>query len=486
MFGNKRLRDNMKLFTEIVAEAKREFLSLGHDEVKKFIDIVKKSKAISREYMTILQEAYALGIGGEELDKVINGSPRDMQFVQVNWGGPIESYQEINKLAKKIKPELKGLPWFMTIEDYNAIVNGKKDIGDITLDLETEKGRDRCAKQYASLVVAIAKNPKYKNSGLSWDGLISAGYLGLTKAMNDYHKPNEYVDIEQDNIDKEETKKAKGLSFKQYAGWRISQQILNDINELSRTVRITQYEYEKNKKEGNTKGNFNIVSVDEPINDEGDTLVDRLVAYSDENDAFSDRSADRKWSKIYKAIDSNFATRVATTFYKYFGINDYKKMSGVEIAKEMNVTGAAVSRNIKLVMNFLKSNKETKDILLDLLSLYSESLICSYPASMISEVMINDDVLIMLMENTQWCDKQTFNNAMGNALESFYDDSKEFIINCLENDLDYIDENYDAHRSNIIGFLENVYPAKCIRRKSDVEIISMMNELSENFKEHNK
>lgn len=483
MFVNKKFKKNMKLFTEIVAESKREFLSLDHEELKRFIDIVKKSKAVSREYMTILQEAYALGIGGEELDKVINGSPRDMQFIQVNWGGPIESYQEINKLAKKIKPELKGLPWFMTIEDFNAVVNKKKDIGDVTLDLETDRGRDRCAKQYASLVVAIAK--KYEHSGLPWDGLISAGYLGLTKAMNDYHKPDEYIDIEKDNIDKEETKKAKGMSFKQYASFRIMQQILNDINELSRTVRITQYEYEKNKKEGNTKGNFNIVSVDEPINDEGDTLVDRLVAFSDENDAFNDRSADRKWSKIYKAIDNKFSTRVATTFYKYFGINGYKKMSGVEIAKEMNVTGAAVSLNVKTVMNFLKSNKETRDILMDLLSLYTESLICSYPASMISEVMINDDVLIMLVESTQWCNKKVFNNVMGNALESFYDDSKEFIINCLENDLNYIDENYDAHRANIIGFLENVYPTKCIRRKSDVEIISMMNELSENFKEHN-
>ena len=476
----------MKLFTELIAEANREYLAISGDEYKKFFDIVKKSKAVSREYLTILQNAYLLGLDGEALDQVINGSAMDIKNAHAAHGGTIEMYNEINKLAKRIKPELKGLPWFMTIEDFNAVVNKKKDIGDITLDLETEKGRDRCAKQYASLVVAIANNPKYKNSGLSWDGLISAGYLGLTKAMNDYHKPDEYIDIEKDNIDKEETKKAKGMSFKQYASFRIMQQILNDINELSRTVRITQYEYEKNKKEGNTKGNFNIVSVDEPINDEGDTLVDRLVAFSDENDAFNDRTADRKWSKIYKAIDGKFSTRVATTFYKYFGINGYKKMSGVEIAKEMNVTGAAVSLYVKNVMNFLKSNRETYNILVDLLALYTESLICNNPVSMISEVMINDDILLMLLESTQWSDKQVFNNAMGDALEGFDKTTKEFIVNCLEHDIDYIDEHYDDSRSFIVRFLENVYPTKCIRRKSDVEIISMMNELSESFKEHNK
>ena len=212
----------MKLFTEIIAEARREWNTISLDQLKEFEKIVRNSKSISKEYLQILVDTIQLGIcGGEELDKIINGTDRDMKFVQINWGGSIATYPEIRKLAAKVKPEVKGLPQLMSAEDFNSIISGRRDIGDITLDLETDKGRERCARQYASLVTAIAS--KYKGSGLDWNGLISAGYLGLTKAMNDYHRPDEVVDVEPglDNDAKKEVKKQKGQTFKQYAGWRI-------------------------------------------------------------------------------------------------------------------------------------------------------------------------------------------------------------------------------------------------------------------------
>lgn len=476
----------MKLFTEIVESSRNELTDISLEELGKFIDVVKKSKTLPKEYLLILQNCKTLGLCiGKTIDeKVINGTPRDFAWMAANFGGTEEMYAEINKWAKKLsKSELRGLPYYLPEPDVQAVITGKKSIDDITMDLETERGRDKVARQYSQLVTAIAS--KYKNSGLDWNGLVSAGYLGLTKAMNDYHKPDEYVDIEQGNTDKEATKKAKALSFKQYASWRIRQQILNDINDLSRTVRISQYQYEKNKKEGNTKGNFNVVSVDQTLDDEGDTLVDRMLAFSNDNDAFNDRNAGRKWDKIYKKIDSKFSTRVATCFYKFFGLNNYKQMRGVEIAKEMGVTGAAVAMNVKAVMNFLKNDKESREILVDLLSLYTEALISMYPVDTIMDAMISDDILIMLKESTQWCDKRVFNNAMGCALENLETPAREFIINCLEQGMDYIDEHYDGNRLNIVNFLESVYPTECIRRKSDVDLITMMTELSENFKTHN-
>ena len=136
-------------------------------------------------------------------------------------------------------------------------------------------------------------------------------------------------------------------------------------------------------------------------------------------------------------------------------------------------------------MNFLKNDKESREILVDLLSLYTESLIGMYPVDTIMDAMISDDILIMLKESTQWCDKRVFNNAMGCALENLETPAREFIINCLEQGMDYIDEHYDGNRLNIVNFLESVYPTECIRRKSDVDLITMMTELSENFKTHN-
>jgi DNA-directed RNA polymerase specialized sigma subunit len=475
----------MKLFTEILAEARREWNKLTVEQLKEFEKVVRGSKSISKEYLQILIDTIQLGItSGEVLDEILNGPSSRIKSIAAQYGGTPAIYDEIKKLAAKCKPELKGLPQLMTAEDYNNVISGKRDIGDITLDLETEKGRERCARQYASLVTAIAS--KYRGSGLDWNSLISAGYLGLTKAMSDYHRPDEFVDME-DGLDKEakaEVKKQKNMTFKQYAGWRIRFQILNDINELSRTVRISQYEYEKNKAAGNTKGNFNTVSVDQTLDDEGQTLVDRMTAFSNDNDAFKgDTKA--QWDKVYKLIDAKFSVRTASVFYKYFGLRGYKQMSGVEIAKEMGITGAAVSMYIKHIITFLKSDKKTVNLLTDLLSMYSESLIMTHTAQTIMDAMITDNVFIMLQECTRWTNRKVFNNAMGGAISQLSESGKDFIINCLENDINYIDEHYDGNRSFVVNFLESVYPTEYIRRKSDVDLITMMNELSENFKIHN-
>ena len=475
----------MKLFTEIIKEAQREWPILSMDQLKDFEKMARKSRAVSREYLQILSNTVQLGlIDGESLDKVINGTPRDLQQVATMYGGSITMYEEIRKLAAKVKPEVKGLPQFMTDEDFNSVISGKKDIGDITLDLESDRGRERCARQYAPLVTTIAS--KFKGCGLDWNDLISAGQMGLVKAMNDYHRPDEVVDVENGltNDQKKEVKNQKALSFKTYAGFRIRFQILNDINELSRTVKISQYEYEKNKAAGNTKGNFNTVSLDKTIDDEGQTLVDRMAELSNGNDAFK-KDANKQWEKVYKLIDDRFSTRTASIFYKYFGLHGYKQMKGVEIGKEMGITGGAVSMAVKEVMNFIKSDKRTQALLKDLLSMYSESLIATNTPETLREAMVTDDVFIMLMECTRWLDPKVFNNTMGATLENFNQEDREFIIQCFENDINFIDNNYDKRRGTLVNFLECLYPTECIRRKSDVDIIGMMNELSENFKIHN-
>ena len=478
----------MKLFTEIANESRDEFLNLSLEDFDKFMDVVKKCKGLSKEYVTIVQDCYAIALLNGKLfdEKLVNGSSRDAAWMAVNYGGPESTYIEINRLVKKLsKTELHGLPYYMSENDLHAVLVGDKTLEDITLDLETERGRDRVARQNAGLVTAIAS--KYKGAGLDWNALISAGYLGLTKAMNDYHKSDEYVDVEQglDNDAKKEVKKHKAMSFKQYASWRIRFQILNDLSDLSRTVKIGQYQYEKNKANGDSKANFNIVSVDQTLDDEGSTLVDRMAAFSNDNDAFRDTATNKKWEQVYKMIDDRFSVRTASMFYKCFGLHGYKKMKQVDIAKEYNITGAAVNMSCKDVIKFLKSNKKTMELLQDLMAVYSESLIANNTPETIMDAMISDDLFIMLQESTRWLDCNEFNGAVARALETIDEGAQEHIMACLENDLNFIDEHYDEYRRDIMAFLESVYPTECIRRKSDVEVISLINELNENHHTHN-
>lgn len=474
----------VKLFTEIY-ESRNEWVEINPAEYGEFMKKAEADKGLSKEYMTLLKYLDDCKIySGIDLDKILNGTGTEVKSMAAKYGCTLGMIGDIQKLAKKSKSDTKGLPQFMTPRDFESVLSGKRQPSDFTLDLETERGRDRCTRTYAPLVTAIAH--KYRGSGLEWNGLISAGYMGLTKAMNDYHKPDEYVDIESglDGEEKKEVKKQKGLTFRQYAGWRIRQQILNDINELSRTVRITQYEYEKNKAAGNAKGNFNTVSIDKSLDDEGATMIDRMAELANDPDAFKP-SARTKWEKLYKIIDGKFPTRTATIFYKYFGLNGYEQQRGVEIAKEMGVSGARISICIKEVMTFLKTNKDTRDILGDLLELYTESLIIDNTPDTIMDAMITDDILIMLKESTQWNNSKEFNNAMGAALETFSDGDRDRIIECLEKDVDFIDDIYDSNKSLMVNFLESVYPALYIRRKSDTEILNMMFELNESFKVHN-
>ena len=133
----------MKLFTEVITESRKEYNQVTLQQVKDFYSKVKSSKAVSKEYLRILSDTIELGLTDGQIldDRIINGGSSDFKWAASNLGGTLEMYVEINRLAKKCKPELRGLPQLMTGAEFNDVISGKRDIGDITLDLETEKGR---------------------------------------------------------------------------------------------------------------------------------------------------------------------------------------------------------------------------------------------------------------------------------------------------------------------------------------------------------
>ena len=101
----------MKLFTEIIAESRREWNNLTIDQLKDFEKVVRGSKSITKEYLQILVDTIQLGItNGEVLDEIINGTPSKVKAIAAQYGGTQAMYEEIKKLAGKCKPELKSLP----------------------------------------------------------------------------------------------------------------------------------------------------------------------------------------------------------------------------------------------------------------------------------------------------------------------------------------------------------------------------------------
>ena len=477
----------MRLFSEI-SESKVDEIEISREDFDRYLDSMKRK--LPKDVLSVLQYLRDNDIYSNITVRQIRDSSKpQLKFLARAIGISDQGIVDLQASLKKLDSNINLLPMFMSDDDRTNLERGDKTIEDITLDLTSEKGRASCAKRYASLVVAIARKYQGK-SGLDWNSLISAGQLGLTAAMNDYKQPNERIDIDN-SIDKSlkgEAKRAKGQTFKQYAGWRIRNQILNDINALSRTVRITQHEYEKNKANGNTQGNFNTKSIDVTTDDEGRSMLDRMPELSNSMGTL-DRDHDKMFAKLYKCIDSKFSTRDASIFYQYMGLRGYKQKTGLELAKENGLTSPRISYIVGGILKYLRSEPKLTEYLDALRDLYSESLLYNnYNKSQkaIMEVLISDDIYIMLNELTRWNSKEVFNNAIGESLTYFNSVEKDFLMECLHEESNYIDDSYNRETKKVYtDFLEHIYPTENIHRFSDVEIINRMVELNELFHRHN-
>lgn len=117
-------------------------------------------------------------------------------------------------------------------------------------------------------VITVAK--QYQNQGLDFPDLIAEGNLGLMKAIENFDW-------------------SKKLRFISYAVWWVRQSILQSLNENARTIRLpvnVVQELHKAKKELEKAGvdlpekfaNLPYtINLDNPLNEEGDTLLDVIV-----------------------------------------------------------------------------------------------------------------------------------------------------------------------------------------------------------------
>jgi RNA polymerase primary sigma factor len=135
----------------------------------------------------------------------------------------------------------------------------------------TEEEKKEIQKELleGNLRFVITVSKQYQNQGLDLTDLIAEGNLGLMKAI--------------DNFDW-----SKRLRFISYAVWWVRQSILQSLNENARTIRLpvnVVQELHKAKKELERAGvelpdKFvslpYTVNLDNPLNEDGDTLLDIL------------------------------------------------------------------------------------------------------------------------------------------------------------------------------------------------------------------
>jgi RNA polymerase primary sigma factor len=138
--------------------------------------------------------------------------------------------------------------------------------GDLS-EVEKQKINKELLEGNLRFVITVAK--QYQNQGLDFPDLVAEGNLGLMKAIESFDW-------------------SKKLRFISYAVWWVRQSILQSLNENARTIRLpvnVVQELQKAKKDLEKAGvdmpdkfaNLPYtINLDNPLNDEGDTLVDVL------------------------------------------------------------------------------------------------------------------------------------------------------------------------------------------------------------------
>jgi RNA polymerase primary sigma factor len=160
-------------------------------------------------------------------------------------------------------------------------------------------------------VITVAK--QYQNQGLDFPDLIAEGNLGLMKAI--------------DNFDW-----SKKLRFISYAVWWVRQSILQSLNENARTIRLpvnVVQDLQRAKKELE-KGGAELpdkfanlpytINLDNPLNEEGDTLVDILNNPNAELPDAGLSTEDTLKDKLINMLDV-LDEREKTIIQDYFGLS---------------------------------------------------------------------------------------------------------------------------------------------------------------------
>ena len=458
---------NFAAINEAAKRVSNEILTV--DDINAYLQAV--SKRIPKQVADIiyLTAKYSL-VSQKMIDDLKNANKGQLSKLAFNYGITIDETEDLWKMLKDLKSNLRLLPQYQSASERAAFMNGKIQMSDITIDLDTSTGRNACAKQYMPMIHKIV-NEFVGKSRLDKPELMSAAMIGFTDAMNDWRKDG---------------KEENSVPFKTYAAYRVRQQILNDINTLSYTVKTNWYGV---KKMG--AGMLSAVSLDGFKDDEGEFKQDHLAIMGQEDPNYNlSKSEEDNWAELYKIIENTFKQRDIDVFYRYFGLKGHNKEKGKDIARSLGISPALVAGIVKDgILKKLKTIPKAMEILQDLQDSYNESLmfdIMNLDKEMMIEYILADDTFILLEELTKWSNKSVYINTLNMALMEFDRHESDAIKQMLESDFDYLDKVFKKEKKLIIKFLGFMNPAESFSRKTDVSLLEYMTELAELYKKYKK
>lgn len=458
----------MRVFSQIITEARVNYDSdsLLQSEISKFITKVNK-----RIPKNVQQAIYLTGkwniTDPKTLDEIRTATKSKLPDLVKKLGIDSRDLEVLWSLMKDIKGDYKVMPQYLSKSEREALELGQLSMNDVTIDLKTPAGRNAAAKIYMPLVYKIV-NQYIGKSRLNKSDLMSAALIGFTNAMNDWKGKDE---------------EGKTVSFKTYAGYRIKQQILNDMDELGHTLSGTNW-YATQKYGADV---LDAISLDGlPRDADGDFKQDHLAGLGVEDKP--SRDEEKLWDKLYKLIEKQFSQRDCDVFYRFFGLNGRKREKSKDIAKSYGMSEGNIRNSIlNKIIKWLKSNNLTSDILSDIQDIYTESLMIEMlgmDRQQIIETLLADDTYLLLEELTAWKNRQVFMQSVERAMDAMSSHDQATMHDIIGGDFEFLDSNFKKDRKPIIQFLSIMYPTENISRKSDVDLLDRMQDIQMWAKKH--
>lgn len=466
----------MNNFSNIIEGRNRTSLDSVNLLSHEITDYAKKmSKKLPQEVTNTIYLLQKYGItSGETVDEILVSNSGRLKTMATELNITYQDIQDIKATLQKLGNNIKLLPMKMSEHEREELIAGSKAMDDLTMDLETEKGRSAVIKQYGPLVYKIA-NQFIGKENLDKAELISVGFEGLTQAMNTYQKPIDKSELE-DDAEREEAEKAKRTSFKTWASYKIRWAILGEIYDNSRTIRMSY----NDRRNAYTKGETTnlTTSLDSMAGKDGEegSMQDHIAGLAT-TDTLTASEQQKRWDKLFDELGKHFSKRDMVVFLKYFGLGGEKEEKGKDIAAEFNMTPAMVTHIVtKKILPYIKSNEDLMDIMSDLLDMRVESLMVNnmYKSGKeLYEALLGDDVYLMLEEITRWRNPEVLFETVAHAMETLSGTITEF----LKGDENFATNNYKDNLKEVKEFLTNLYPTESFIRKPDEYILERLLEI---------
>lgn len=459
----------MDNFSSFVLEARKNYNSgsLLSSEINQYLSKVNRVIPENVKRVIYLTQKYNL-LDIASIEEIKNSNKGGLKNLAKKYNISEDSLEDLWNMLKDLKNKIKLLPQYQTEQERQSIELGKLSMDDLTIDLDSQVGRSAAAKMYMPMVYKIV-NAYVGKSKLDKQELMSAALKGFTDAMNDWRKTDD---------------EGQRVAFKTYAGFRVKQQILNDINEYGHALSGTNWYASKVY----GAGLLDAVSIDGMMSGDDEIDSDKLSALGIEDKDLT-RNEEKSWQSLYKLLENNFKQRDVNIFYRYFGLNGYKREKSKDIAKSMGMSEGNIRNSvINKMIKFLKNDRKASEILQDIQDMYTESLMIEmlgYTRDEIVETLINDDMYILLEELTKWNYKTVFNQAMRDTFSMIPDQKdKKILIDILKGDFEYLDNNFKKNKNLIILFLSNLYPTENMKKKTDVDLLNYMSDLQNYYKKY--